>query len=186
MYLLITYLCDILWLDIWMGQFFSKTSIVFRYVWYSGVSSSDPNLLKSAINICVKFSIFILQSLLTIFLLELFISSAFARVVDLSQEDTIKLCCTTSLHRSEPSSVVADNGQLKHLHNSNYFRQTITHVTCENAGESLSNHHLHFCRTGVCTQKLHRQDVLVQSGHKRVVKESITIFAGCGFRPMQE
>ena len=46
MYLLITYLCDILWLDIWMGQFFSKTSIVFRYVWYSGVSSSDPHSIK--------------------------------------------------------------------------------------------------------------------------------------------
>ena len=55
MYLLITYLCDILWLEIWMAQIFSKTSMVFRYVWYSGVSSSDPNLLKCAIHICVKF-----------------------------------------------------------------------------------------------------------------------------------
>ena len=74
---------------------------------------------------------------------------------------------------------------LRHLHRSNHFIQTLTHITCSNAGQNLSNHRLHRCQRGRCEQKYHEQEVLVEEGEgvlKRVWLEKALIDAGCEFQ----
>jgi hypothetical protein len=126
-----------------------------------------------------KFDYYYLQPILVILLLEI----SFSRPV-LSFPSRVEACCDISTEQNAPLIIVTKQG-LRHMHRSTHFIQTITHITCANAGHNLANHRLHRCQRGRCEQKYHEQEVLVEEGEgalKRVWLEKALLDAGCEFQ----